>query len=153
MHRTRQTVLAAAVVLLIAGSVACGTPQHATGDNVAANCAVSYARTYDSPQDYIDGVKPDLIAKATLGEPTLSGNGRTITFTAHLLAVKAGDAQAGDDVKLRFECDAVASFMPDGYRTGDEVIVLANDGILRQPGSVWPFDRETYDALTVTGTD
>ncbi|MCH9276356.1 hypothetical protein JS533_008765 [Bifidobacterium amazonense] len=75
-------------------------------------------------------------------------NGRTVSFTAHLLDVKSGDDRAGDDVTLDFECGSVASFMPDGYETGDEVIVLANDSRLRQPESVWPFDEQTYDSLT-----
>ena len=38
------------------------------------------------------------------------------------------------------------TFMPEGYTTGDELIVLANDGRLRHPNSVWPFDAATYDA-------
>ncbi|MBW3091533.1 hypothetical protein KIH79_00915 [Bifidobacterium sp. 82T10] len=121
----------------------------ATGGDVAANCAISYAKSYDSAQAYIDDADPDLVAKATLGEPTLSINGKTVTFTAHLLDVKAGAYRAGDDVKLDFECNSVASFMPDGYRTGDEVIILANGSTLRQPESVWPFDQRTYDALSV----
>ncbi|MBT1162834.1 hypothetical protein [Bifidobacterium sp. SO1] len=148
----RRTAAAAAGIILAMSIAACGPtqqPRPHAGDDVAASCAVSYAKTYDSPQDYIDDVKPDLIAKATLDAPTLSGNGRTVSFTARLLDVKTGDKRIGDDVKLRFECDSVASFMPDGYRTGDEVIVLANDGRLRQPESVWPFDRQAYDALTV----
>ena len=33
--------------------------------------------------------------------------------------------------------------MPEGYTTGDELI---NDGRLRHPNSVWPFDAATYDA-------
>ena len=36
--------------------------------------------------------------------------------------------------------------MPEGYTTGDELIVLANDGRLRHPNSVWPFDAAAYDA-------
>lgn len=36
--------------------------------------------------------------------------------------------------------------MPEGYTTGDELIVLANDGRPRHPNSVWPFDAATYDA-------
>lgn len=144
---------AAAIVIaatLFSGVAACGTAQQRTADgDVAANCAVSYARTYDSPQDYLDDVKPDLVAKATLGEPKRSLTGRSVTFTAHLLNVRTGDAHAGDEVTLGFECASFASFMPDGYRTGDTVIVLANGGKLRQPESVWPFDRKTYDALAV----
>ncbi|MBW3077965.1 hypothetical protein [Bifidobacterium simiiventris] len=147
----RKASAAALGVILAASIAACGPAQQQsqTDGDVAASCAVSYAKTYDSPQDYIDDIAPDLVAKATFGDPTLSGNGRTISFTAHLLDVKRGNARSGDDVKLRFTCDSVTSFMPDGYRTGDEVIVLASDGLLRQPGSVWPFDRQTYDSLTV----
>ena len=33
-----------------------------------------------------------------------------------------------------------------GHRAGDELIVLANDGRLRHPNSVWPFDAATNDA-------
>ncbi|KFI52717.1 hypothetical protein [Bifidobacterium biavatii] len=144
-------IIGIAIVVVLACAIAVSGQNRSvsTGSDVAANCAISYAKSYDSAQAYLDDVHPDLVAKATLGEPALSWSGNAVTFTAHLLDVKAGTYQAGDDVKLRFACNSVASFMPDGYRTGDTVIVLANGGTLRQPESVWPFDEQTYDSLTV----
>lgn len=146
--RRRRLLAAMAMLAMLLPATGCGSPT-AQGNGTQATCAISYANSYDTPQTYIDDVKPDLIAKATLSEPEHSSSGKRITFTAHLLDVKHGDHSAGDDTEVWFECDSVDTFMPEGYTTGDELIVLANDGRLRHPNSVWLFDEATYDALAV----
>lgn len=148
--RMRRILAIMALLAMLLPAAGCEKPT-AQDNGTQATCAISYANSYDTPQAYIDDVKPDLIAKATLSEPKRSSSGRRVTFNAHLLDVRYGDYSAGDDIKVWFECDSVDTFMPEGYTTGDELIVLANDGRLRHPNSVWLFDEETYDTLTVEG--
>ncbi len=142
----------------VAGALcACATLAACTEPTVESSGCPDYVQ-YGSTEDL--AIASDLVGQATLDISATDAGSAQQTVRAGLVSVKVGDSGlAGSEISIELDprCgDSAASVLPDGYVSGDDVILFlvasASSGadrwsLISPTQGIVMFDQSTYDSI------